>query len=172
MRSVSRWGAVVGGALLVAVLVVAGPAVADTPGEAGAGDVSVSTSGGPYPVGDAATGYLAELTDPTGSPPGVNVSGCHPTAAGPQQYPVIQLPGTLYDIADTWEALGPILADDGWCVYGLNYGPTASTTLSGGRIWSVGDIPTSAGQLATSWDRYWRLLAPARSTSSAGRRGA
>ena len=51
-------------------------------------------------------------------------------------------------MADTWQALGPILADDGWCVYGLNYGATASTTLTGGRIWSVGDIPTSAGQLA------------------------
>ena len=62
---------------------------------------------------------------------------------------MILLPGTLYDMADTWQALGPILADDGWCVYGLNYGATASTTLSGGRIWSVGDIPTSAGQLAT-----------------------
>ena len=52
-------------------------------------------------------------------------------------------------MADTWQALGPILADDGWCVYGLNYGASATTTLSGGRIWSVGDIPTSAGQLAT-----------------------
>jgi triacylglycerol esterase/lipase EstA (alpha/beta hydrolase family) len=77
------------------------------------------------------------------------VSGCHPAASGPQQYPVILLPGTLYDMADTWQALGPILADDGCCVYGLNYGATASTTLSGGRIWSVGDIPTSVGQLST-----------------------
>jgi triacylglycerol esterase/lipase EstA (alpha/beta hydrolase family) len=124
-------------ALVGVALVVATPA-------AGA-----KTTGVPYPVGDAATGYLAELTDPTGSPPGVNVSGCHPATSGPQQYPVILLPGTLYDLADTWQALGPILADDGWCVYGLNYGSTASTTLSGGRIWSVGDIPTSAGQLAT-----------------------
>jgi hypothetical protein len=90
--------------------------------------------GGPYRVGDAATGYLAELTDPTGSPPDVNVSGCHPAASGPKQYPVILLPGTLCDMPDTWQALGPILADNGWCVYGLNYGATISTTLSGGRI--------------------------------------
>jgi triacylglycerol esterase/lipase EstA (alpha/beta hydrolase family) len=52
-------------------------------------------------------------------------------------------------MTDTWQALGPILADDGWCVFGLNYGPTESTTLSGGRIGAVDDIPTSAGQLAT-----------------------
>jgi pimeloyl-ACP methyl ester carboxylesterase len=141
--------ALVGGALVLAGFVVAAPAAAATTMATDAGAASTTTTSVPYPVGDAATGYLAELTDPTGSPPGVNVSGCHPAASGPQQYPVILLPGTLYDMADTWQALGPILADDGWCVYGLNYGATVSTTLSGGRIWSVGDIPTSASQLAT-----------------------
>jgi triacylglycerol esterase/lipase EstA (alpha/beta hydrolase family) len=145
----SRLVALTGAALVLASLVVATPASAASSSATHAGAVGVTASGGPYPVGDAATGYLAEITDPTGSPPGVNVPDCHPAAAGPQQYPVILLPGTLYDMADTWQALGPILADDGWCVYGLNYGATISTTLSGGRIWSVGDIPTSAHQLAT-----------------------
>jgi triacylglycerol esterase/lipase EstA (alpha/beta hydrolase family) len=145
---VPRLAGLVVGALAVAGLVVAAPATATTPGATGAGAAGASASGGPYPVGDAGTGYLAEITNPTGSPPGVNVSGCRRAASGPKQYPVILLPGTLYDMADTWQALGPILADDGWCVYGLNYGSTASTMLSGGRIWSLGDIPTSAGQLA------------------------
>jgi len=148
-RWVPRLAALVGGALVLAGLVVVAPAGAATPVATAAGAAGVTTAGGSYPIGDAATGYLAELTDPTGSLPGVNVSGCHPAASGPQQYPVILLPGTLYDMADTWQALGPILADDGWCVYGLNYGATLSTTLSGGRIWSLGDIPTSASQLAT-----------------------
>jgi triacylglycerol esterase/lipase EstA (alpha/beta hydrolase family) len=133
----------VGGALILAGPLVA-PAAASPSGRP-----TVTAPGGPYPVGNAATGYLAELTDPTSSPPGVNVSGCHPATRGPQQYPVILLPGTVYDMADTWQALGPMLANAGWCVYGLNYGATATTTLSGNRIWSVGDIPTSAGQLAT-----------------------
>jgi hypothetical protein len=140
-------GALVGG--LLAGLVIVAPAASSNSVAAQTGAVGVTSAAGPYPVGDAATGYLAELSDPTGSPPGVNVSGCHPAASGPQQYPVILLPGTVYDLADTWQALGPILADDGWCVYGLNYGATSGTTLSGGRIWSVGDIPTSAGQLST-----------------------
>jgi triacylglycerol esterase/lipase EstA (alpha/beta hydrolase family) len=139
----------VGEALVLGGLVATAPAATAAPATNHATVAGVVTTDGPYPVGNAATGYLAELTDPTGSPPGVNVSGCHPAASGPQQYPVILLPGTLYDMADTWQALGPILADNGWCVYGLNYGATISTTLSGGRIWSVGDIPTSAGQLAT-----------------------
>ena len=142
---VFRGATLVGATLALAGLVAAAPAAAATH----KGAAPASTTGRTYPVGDAATGYLAELTDPTGSPAGVNVPGCHPPASGPKQYPVILLPGTLYDLADTFQALGPILADDGWCVYGLNYGATASTQLSGGRIWSVGDIPTSAGQLAT-----------------------
>ena len=141
--------ALVGGVLALAGFLVAPPVATPAALAAATGDDSVASTAQPYPVGDAATGYLAELSDPTGSPPGVNVPGCHPAARGPQQYPVILLPGTLYDMADTWQALGPILADDGWCVYGLNYGATAGTTLSGGRMWSLGDIPTSAGQLAT-----------------------
>ncbi len=149
----TRWrahlAALAGGALVLAIIVVAAPAGAATPVAAETGAASVNTTGGKYPVGDAATGYLAELTDPTGSPPGVNVANCHRATSGPKQYPVILLPGTLYDMADTWQALGPILADDGWCVYGLNYGATAATPLSGDRMWSLGDIPTSAGQLAT-----------------------
>ena len=140
--------ALAGASLVLACLVVASPVSATAPPGAHADTAGATTTAGPYAVGNAATGYLAELTDPTGSPPGVNVVGCRRATSGPQQYPVILLPGTLYDMADTWQALGPILADDGWCVYGLNYGATISTTLSGGRIWSVGDIPTSADQLA------------------------
>jgi triacylglycerol esterase/lipase EstA (alpha/beta hydrolase family) len=97
-------------------------------------------------VGVAATGYLAELDAPTSSPPGVNVAGCHPSAAHP--YPTILLPGTLYNLAETWQALGPILANAGYCVYGLNYGQTALTTLTGGRESSIGPIEDSARQLA------------------------
>jgi triacylglycerol esterase/lipase EstA (alpha/beta hydrolase family) len=149
-----RWwapvlAALVGGLLVLPGAVAASPTAAVTPVTPRAGSGDAATTAPPYPVGNATTGYLAEVTDPTGSPPGVNVTSCRPAASGPKHDPVILLPGTLYDLADTWQALGPILADDGWCVYGLNYGATASTTLSGDRIWSVGDIPTSAAQLAT-----------------------
>jgi triacylglycerol esterase/lipase EstA (alpha/beta hydrolase family) len=99
-----------------------------------------------YPVGNAATGYAALLAAPTSSPPGINVWTCQPSSAHP--YPVILLPGTLYSLADSWQALGPILADNGYCVYGLNYGSAALTTLTGDRIWAIGDIPESAAKLA------------------------
>ena len=115
---------------------------------------------GPYPVGNAATGYVADLTAPTSSPPGVNLAGCRPDFAHP--YPVILLPGTLYTVAETWQALGPILANAGYCVYALNYGQAATTTLTGGRVSSIGAIQDSADQLAS-------FVTQVRSETGAGR---
>jgi triacylglycerol esterase/lipase EstA (alpha/beta hydrolase family) len=99
-----------------------------------------------YPVGDAATGYAADLLAPTSSPPGVNVWTCKPSTAHP--YPVVLLPGTLFNVAESWQALGPLLADEGYCVYGLSYGADTLTALTGGRISAIGDITQSATQLA------------------------
>lgn len=146
--------ALVAGALavgLLAPLPVAGATAAITAGSAAVPATATSTiaaaaPGAPYPVGNAVTGYLQELLAPTSSPPGVNVWTCRPSAAHPD--PVVLLPGTFYDLADTWQALGPMLANDGFCVFGLNYGATLATTLSGDRLWSEGDITTSAAQLA------------------------
>lgn len=101
---------------------------------------------GLYPVGTAARGYYEEVVAPTSSPPGVNVAGCRPSAAHP--YPVILLPGTFYDLAESFQALGPALANAGYCVFGLNYGDDPDTTGSGGRVWAVGPIERSAQQLS------------------------
>lgn len=100
-----------------------------------------------YPVGTALDGYIAELLAPTSSPPGVNVVGCRPSAAHP--FPVVLLPGTLYDLAESYQALGPVLANSGYCVFGLNYGADQLTWESAGRVWAVGEIEQSAKQLGT-----------------------
>jgi triacylglycerol esterase/lipase EstA (alpha/beta hydrolase family) len=107
---------------------------------------SAAAAAPPYPVGTAATGYVAGLTAPMSSPPGVNVWTCAPSASHP--YPVVLLPGTLYTVAESWQALGPILANDGYCVYGLSYGADAITALTGGRVSAAGEIARSASQLA------------------------
>lgn len=99
-----------------------------------------------YPVGDGATGYAADLIAPTSSPPGVNIWTCQPSVAHP--YPVVLLPGTLTNVAESWQALGPILANDGYCVYGLSYGADTLTALTGGRVSAIGEIGQSAAQLA------------------------
>jgi triacylglycerol esterase/lipase EstA (alpha/beta hydrolase family) len=113
-----------------------------------------SSSSRPYPIGNAYTGFRAEMTAPTSAPPGVNRWDCVPPSAHP--YPVVLLPGTFYTMAATWQALGPVLADDGYCVYSFNYGTNRLTTLTNGRVAAVGPIARSASQLASFVTRVRR----------------
>lgn len=53
-------------------------------------------------------------------PPGVNVPGCKPTAAHP--VPVVLVHGTWMDRSISWNVIGPKLAQDGYCVFSLDYG--------------------------------------------------
>jgi triacylglycerol esterase/lipase EstA (alpha/beta hydrolase family) len=133
-------------AVLVAVpaLMVAVPAGATASGHAG-------RTAAPYRVGNALTGYTALAVHPGGNPPGVNLWTCHPPAGQPR--PVILLPGTLWTLQDSFAVLGPILADAGYCVFGLDYGKNELTRATGGRSAADGDIPSSAGELAAFVDR-------------------
>ncbi len=40
--------------------------------------------------------------------------------------------------------IGPVFANQGHCVFGLNYGETSLTTATGGVMGAMGDIPTAA----------------------------
>jgi triacylglycerol esterase/lipase EstA (alpha/beta hydrolase family) len=96
-----------------------------------------------YPVPYSfAAGVAAETLRPGSSPPGSNDWSCHPSAAHP--YPVVLVHGTFGDMTDSWQALSPLLANAGYCVFALNYGGPA-----GNPIQATGDIPTSAAQLAS-----------------------
>jgi triacylglycerol esterase/lipase EstA (alpha/beta hydrolase family) len=81
---------------------------------------------------------------PTASPPGANHWGCKPSAAHPR--PVILVHGTFADMSDSWQALSPLLVNNGYCVFALNYGSSNGSGALG--IDGTGDIPTSAHQLA------------------------
>jgi triacylglycerol esterase/lipase EstA (alpha/beta hydrolase family) len=111
---------------------VAGPAVAT----AGAATPDL-------PQGTILNGFATELTNPGGSPPGMNVP-CTLTSAHP--YPVVLVAGTIANENVSWQSLSPALADEGYCVYGFNYG---ATPITDGRFYGLGDIPTSAQTLAT-----------------------
>jgi triacylglycerol esterase/lipase EstA (alpha/beta hydrolase family) len=50
-----------------------------------------------------------------------------------------------------WQALSPLLANDGYCVFALNYGAANGSDAVG--IYGIGDIPSSAHQLATFTDK-------------------
>jgi triacylglycerol esterase/lipase EstA (alpha/beta hydrolase family) len=89
---------------------------------------------------------LAFATDisPTASPPGANDWSCKPSAAHPE--PVILVHGTFEDMSSNWQALSPLLYDNGYCVFALNYGSYAGSGALG--IDGLGDIPASARQLS------------------------
>ena len=61
-------------------------------------------------------------------------AACQPTAAHP--YPVILVHGTFANQALSWNALRPLLAADGFCVFSLDYGnnATASMAQSGNTV--------------------------------------
>jgi pimeloyl-ACP methyl ester carboxylesterase len=82
---------------------------------------------------------------PTAFPPGVGPFACKPTAAHPQ--PVILLHGTFGDMSDTWQALAPLLFNEGFCLYAFNYGSYLGSGTKG--IYGVGDIAASAAELST-----------------------
>jgi triacylglycerol esterase/lipase EstA (alpha/beta hydrolase family) len=73
-------------------------------------------------AGSAQAGPFATLwgVTPGVDPPGVNVAGCKPTAAHP--VPVVLVHGTWMDRSISWNVIGPALAQQGYCVFSLDYG--------------------------------------------------
>ncbi|HEX3433365.1 MAG TPA: alpha/beta fold hydrolase [Solirubrobacteraceae bacterium] len=86
---------------------------------------------------------------PSASPPGANDWSCKPSAAHPR--PVILVHGTFADMSDSWQALSPLLRNEGYCVYALNYGSYAGSGAIG--IYATGDIASSAEQLSAFVNR-------------------
>jgi len=93
------------------------------------------------PVPSFLLGLSYATLDPDQSPPGANVSGCRPTIAHP--YPVVLVHGTVEDMEDNFGAIAPILADDGYCVYALNYGGSPGSVFQ-----ATGAIASSAQTVA------------------------
>ncbi|HEY2436822.1 MAG TPA: alpha/beta fold hydrolase [Solirubrobacteraceae bacterium] len=94
-------------------------------------------------VYNGALGYVQ--ASPTASPPGANNWSCKPSAAHPR--PVILVHGTFEDMSNNWQALSPLLSDNGYCVFAFNYGSYGGSGQLG--IYGTGDIAQSAEQLAS-----------------------
>ena len=60
-------------------------------------------------------------------PPGANPPACTPSALHPN--PVILLHGTTEDMFQTFLTMSPALAQQGYCVYALNFGNRGTQTL-------------------------------------------
>jgi triacylglycerol esterase/lipase EstA (alpha/beta hydrolase family) len=86
---------------------------------------------------------------PTSSPPGANDWSCKPSAAHPR--PVVLVHGTFADMSDSWQALSPLLKNNGYCVFALNYGSYSGSGAIG--VYGVGDIAASAQELGAFVDQ-------------------
>jgi triacylglycerol esterase/lipase EstA (alpha/beta hydrolase family) len=107
-----------------------------------------ASAAAPLPVSyNGLAGYAH--ASPTASPPGANDFSCKPSAAHPR--PVILVHGTFADMSDSWQALSPLLHNDGYCVFALNYGSYAGSGLIG--IDATGDIASSAAELSSFVNR-------------------
>lgn len=73
-------------------------------------------------------------------PPGANDWTCKPSAVHP--YPVVLVPGTFETMYKNWAAFSPVLKDQGYCVFSLNYG-----VVNG--LPATAHIPDSAAELST-----------------------
>src|SRR6476646_9378641 len=88
-------------------------------------------------------------TSPSASPPGANDWSCKPTAAHPR--PVVLVHGTFADMSNSWQAISPLLKNNGYCVFPLNYGDYNGSGAIG--VYGVDDIPTSAAELNAFVDK-------------------
>ncbi len=76
------------------------------------------------------------------SPAGAN-TGCVPSARHP--YPVVLSEGTFGNMYNSFGALSPYLAGQGYCVYAFNYGQTIAPSMFD----AMGNIAGSAAQLGS-----------------------
>ncbi len=123
-------------------------AVAGVAAVALAVSASTGSAAAPYPVNYSFAAGIAYTLAHDGQPPmGANNWSCRPTAAHP--YPVVLVHGTFGNMTDSWEALSPLLANSGYCVYALNYGGSSASN----PIQATGAIETSAAQLSAFVDK-------------------
>ena len=91
-------------------------------------------------------GIAASLVNPSAAPPGANDWSCKPSANHPR--PVVLVHATLSNMAEDFSAISPLLKNNGYCVFALNYGGT-----DGSLFQALNDIPSSAAQLSAFVER-------------------
>lgn len=84
-------------------------------------------------------------------PPGANDWSCRPSAAHPR--PVVLVHG-LFGNGDTnWQTYGPLLANEGYCVYALTYGVLPHSTIPLSLLGGLTPIEDSAVEVSAFVDR-------------------
>lgn len=91
----------------------------------------------------------AILNGPTSSPPGANDWSCKPSAAHPR--PVVLVHATFVNRGLNWNALSPLLKNNGYCVFSFNYGMNGNSL--GGYIGGLGPIAASGQTMSAFVDK-------------------
>ncbi|MGO4256828.1 esterase/lipase family protein [Marmoricola sp. RAF53] len=87
---------------------------------------------------------------PGSDAPGTNDWSCKPTPAHPR--PVVLVHGTAGNRATNWQTYGPLLKNDGYCVFALTYGSTLPLPYPG-ALGGFGDMRASAVELGAFVDQ-------------------
>lgn len=88
---------------------------------------------------------IAAGVSPSPNAPGTNDWDCQPTKRHPR--PVILAHGTLGNKSTNWQTYGPLLKNEGYCVFALNYG-LAPILSDGNRTFGgLGPLEESAVEL-------------------------
>lgn len=87
---------------------------------------------------------------PGSDAPGTNDWTCRPTAAHPR--PVVLVHGTAGNRSTNWQTYGPLLKNNGYCVFALTYGSTVPLPYPG-ALGGFGDMKKSAAELGAFVDR-------------------
>jgi triacylglycerol esterase/lipase EstA (alpha/beta hydrolase family) len=98
-------------------------------------------------VYDFNAGVAAAVAAPGSAPPGADDWSCVPSAAHPR--PVVLVHGTAENMRDNFNALSPLLKNNGYCVYALDYGGQHGQSFIG----ATGPVADSARELAPFVDR-------------------
>ncbi|WP_199430847.1 esterase/lipase family protein [Qaidamihabitans albus] len=120
-----------------------------TPANAEAADT------GTYPVINSGVAALANATvRPGTAPAGANDFSCRPSAEHPR--PVVLVHGTVENMTYNWFSMSPRLANEGYCVFALNYGQDSGLGVGLPGAYPTGGsaaVPKSAAELARFVDR-------------------
>ncbi|RZI82779.1 MAG: alpha/beta fold hydrolase [Microbacterium sp.] len=102
----------------------------------------------PVPYSFLPTAILGGIPD--SDAPGTNIWKCKPSVAHPN--PVVLVHGTAGNRSTNWQTYGPLLNNNGYCVFSLTYGSTLPLPYPG-ALGGFGDMRDSAQQLKVFVDR-------------------
>lgn len=114
----------------------------------GAGSAAAAPLPVPYQF---LAGVPLEFGNPGGSAPGSNDWSCTPSAKHPN--PVVLVHGTAGNRQTNWATYGPLLANEGYCVFSLTYGAHEDQPWPVNGIGAMAPMEQSAAQLGDFVDR-------------------